>query len=103
MDTKTAAMRISRQLKACEDDSDRLLAQMATLVVEMTNARIESGAKSGTGQRALARVIDSQRAVGEAQQSLIRAHVDLLRIGTERGDIPEGQCPPAAGALSAVA
>ena len=79
------------------------MADTAILVAEMATARVESGSVSGTGQRALQRVISAQQAVSEAQLGLIRAHADMLKIGQERGDILEGECPPAQGELSVAA
>ena len=103
MQSNIAAMRIARQLNKCEQGADRLLADTAILVAEMATARVESGTKTGTGQRALQRVIAAQQALSEAQSGLTRAHVDLLKIGQERGDILTGECPPAKGELSAAA
>ena len=103
MQSNIAVMRIARQLNKCEQGADRLLADTATLVAEMATARMESGTKTGTGQRALQRVIAAQQALSEAQSGLTRAHVDLLKIGQERGSILEGECPPAKGELSAAA
>ena len=103
MQTPVAVMRIARQLNKCEQGADRLLADTAMLVAEMATARVDSGSVSGTGQRALQRVIAAQQALSEAQSGLIRAHVDLLKIGQERGDILTGKCPPAQGELSVAA
>lgn len=103
MDTRTTALRLARQFKACEEGADRLLADTATLTAELAAARLASDAQSGTGQRALSRVIAAQTALAEAQQGLIRAHADMLLIGVERGDIPEGQCPDRTGSLSIAA
>lgn len=103
MNTKVTALRIGRQFEACEEGADRLLADIATLTADLVSARLESDAESGTGQRALSRVIAAQTALAEAQQGLIRAHADMLLIGVERGDIPEGQCPDRNGKLSIAA
>ena len=103
MQSNIATMRIARQLNKCEQGADRLLADTAILVAEMATARVESGTATGTGQRALQRVIAAQQALSEAQSGLTRAHIDLLKIGQERGDILTGECPPAQGELSAAA
>lgn len=103
MKTNIAAMRIARQLNKCEQGADRLLADTATLVAEMATARVESGSATGTGQRALQRVIAAQQALSEVQSGLTRAHVDLLKIGHERGDFPMEECPPAKPFFSAAA
>lgn len=103
MQGNIAAMRIARQLNKCEQGADRLLADTAVLVAEMATARADSDSATGTGQRALQRVIAAQQALSEAQSGLTRAHVDLLKIGQERGDIPMEVCPPAQGVLSAAA
>ena len=78
MQTPVAVMRIARQLNKCEQGADRLLADTAMLVAEMATARVDSGSVSGTGQRALQRVIAAQQALSEAQSGLIRSHADLL-------------------------
>lgn len=103
MTTMIATMRISRQLSKCEAGADRLLADTAMLAAEMATARADSGAKAGTGQRALQRVIEAQRSLVEAQAGLIRAHADLLKIGQERGDILDGDCPPRVASLEVAA
>lgn len=103
MQSNIAVMRIARQLNKCEQGADRLLADTAVLVAEMATARADSDSATGTGQRALQRVIAAQQALSEAQTGLTRAHVDLLKIGQERGDIPMELCPPAQGVLSAAA
>lgn len=103
MNTAVLTMRLSRQLGTCETGADRLLANLATLAAEMASARVASGASTGTGQRALQRIIDAQRSLIDAQVGLIRAHADLLKIGEERGDILDGECPQKVGALQAAA
>ena len=103
MQSNIPVMRIARQLNKCEQGADRLLADTAMLIAEMATARVESGAATGTGQRALQRVIAAQQALSEAQSGLIRAHVDLLKIGEERGDILEGNCPQPVGELTVAA
>ncbi len=103
MQSNIAAMRIARQFTKCEQGADRLLADTAILVAEMATARVDSRTATGTGQRALQRVIAAQQALSEVQAGLTRAHVDLLKIGQERGDILTGECPPAKGELSAAA
>lgn len=103
MQSNILTMRIARQLNQCEEGADRLLADTAILMSELVNARITSDANFGTGQRALQRVAEAQKAMVEAQNDLIRAHADLLKIGQERGDIMTGDCPPSQTALSAAA
>ena len=103
MQSNIPAMRIARQLNKCEQGADRLLADTAILVAEMATARVDSRTATGTGQRAIQRVIAAQQALSEVQSGLTRAHVDLLKIGQERGDILTGECPPAKGELSAAA
>ena len=103
MTSTIATMRISRQLSICETGADRLLADTARLAAEMASARADCGAKTGTGQRAIQRVIEAQRSLVDAQAGLIRVHADLLKIGQERGDILDGECPPRVAALEAAA
>lgn len=103
MNSNISTLRIARQLSKCEHGADRLLADTALLVAEMATARVDSGSPTGTGQRALQRLIGAQQALSEAQSGLIRAHADLLKIGQERGDILEGDCPPAKAEFSIAA
>lgn len=93
MDSKIATMRIARQLQACEKGGDAFLAATATLVAEMATARSQTGAAVTTGQRAMRRVIAAQAHAQAAIADLARAHADLLKLGQERGDVPEGDCP----------
>ena len=103
MKTTIATLRISRQLGKCEAGADRLLADTALLAAEMASARADSGVRTGTGQRALQRIVEAQRSLVDAQAGLIRAHADLLKIGQERGDILDGDCPPQVAVLEAAA
>lgn len=96
-------MRIVRSLAQCEEGADRLLADTSVLLSEMVAARRETDAAFGTGQRALSRIVEAQKAVLAAQTDLMRAHADLLKIGQERGDIMTGDCPPAQRQMSAAA
>ncbi len=97
------AMRIVRQINQCEAGADRLLADTAILLSEMATARLETGAKFGTGQRAIHRIVEAQKALISAQADLMRAHTDLLKIGQERGDIMTEDCPPSKSGLSIAA
>ena len=102
MNDSIFAMRIARQLSRCEHGTDQLIIDTAGLVSEMASARLETET-FGTGQRAMSRVIDAQRALVSAQTDLIRAHADLLKIGEERGDMLIRPCPPAQERLDQVA
>lgn len=102
MDSKVFALRIARQLGECEQGVDRLMAETATLLAELASARATCDA-FGSGQRAIIRVVDAQRAMASVQSDLMRAHADLLKLGEERGDLIDGDCPPSVGALSAAA
>lgn len=102
MHSKVFTQRIARQFADCEQGVDRLMADTATLLAELASARASCDA-FGTGQRAIARVAEAQKSIASIQADLIRAHADLLKIGTERGDLPDGKCPPAVGSLTAVA
>lgn len=102
MDSKVFALRIARQLGECEQGVDRLMAETATLLAELASARATCDA-FGSGQRAIIRVVDAQRAMASVQSDLMRAHADLLKLGEERGALIDGDCPPSVGALSAAA
>lgn len=103
MKSSVFTLRIARSLSKCEEGADRLLADTAGLVSELVGARIETDASFGTGQRALNRVVEAQKAVLSAQADLMRVHADLLKIGQERGDIMTEDCPPRQQFLSEVA
>lgn len=102
MNTALHAKRIARQLADCEQNVDILMAGTASLLVEMANARVASDS-FGTGQRAIARIVEAQRALAGVQSDLMRAHADLLKIGQERGDMLDGDCPPRGQDLSVAA
>lgn len=102
MQSTIFAMRIARQLAECEQGADHLMANIATLLAELANARVATDA-FGTGQRAISRVVEAQRSIASVQADLLRAHTDLLKIGEERGDFLGGDCPPSQGALSVAA
>lgn len=100
MNSAVYTQRIQRQLTACEGHADQLMLDSATLLAEMTKARMDCGA-FGTGQRAISAVLAAQASVAEAQMKLMRAHHDLLKIGQERGDIMTEDCPPPVRGLQA--
>lgn len=102
MQSKVFTLRIARQFADCEKGVDRLMADTATLLAELAGARASCDA-FGTGQRAITRVTEAQRSIASIQADLLRAHADLLKIGAERGDLIDGDCPPSVGALTAVA
>lgn len=98
MESAVYTMRIARKLTDCEKGVDRLMADAASLLAELASARAECDS-FGTGQRAIARVVDAQRSLASVQSDIMRAHADLLKIGQERGDLWDGECPPSKGAL----
>lgn len=98
MESSVFTMRIARKLADCEKGVDQLMADMATLLAEMATARAQCDS-FGTGQRAIARVVDSQKSLANVQADILRAHADLLKIGHERGDLYDGECPPPKGVL----
>lgn len=100
MQSTVFTMRITRQLADCEQGVDRLMAETATLLAELATARATCDA-FGTGQRAISRVIDAQRSMASVQADLVRVHADLFKIGQERGDLIDGECPPSVGKIAA--
>lgn len=93
MNSTVHTLRIARQLAECEQNADLLMSGTATLLAEMANARLACDS-FGTGQRAIMRIVEAQRALAGVQADLIRAHADLSKIGQERGDMLDGDCPP---------
>ena len=102
MNSTVHAMRIARQLAECEQTADILMSGTAKLLAEMANARVACDS-FGTGQRAISRIVDAQRALAGMQSDLMRAHADLLKIGQELGDMLDGDCPPRGQDLSIAA
>lgn len=86
-----AAMRIGRALTAAEERIDLSLADTATLLAGLIDARIATDTPAATGHRAIARVAAAQSKLVEVRADLIRAHEDLRRLA-ETADMPT-DCP----------
>ena len=91
MTPQIAALRIGRGLVASENGIDALIADLGTLMADMTTARVETGHSALTGHRAIAKLGAALGKVVEARQDVIRAHEDLRRIA-ETADTPT-DCP----------
>ena len=91
---KTSATEIFDTLIASECEIDRALTSSAALLAAMTSARIETASPLATGHTAIMRLVRSLTSLTEARSDMIRVHVDLLKVGQERGDMmmPDG-CP----------
>ena len=89
MKTKeVAALRISRQIHALEDNLDLLLASAGSLMSEMTQFRVDADMDAIVGQKAITRVAELQRSLVEARMKAIGAHSDLKKIVETKADFP---------------
>ena len=87
MTPAVAALRITRQLKSVETRFDQLLSEHASLTALLAQSRIDADEPFGNGQVALGRMSKSLEALISARGDVARAHIELERIGQERGDI----------------
>lgn len=94
---EVAAMRISSQIHAIEDEIDALLGRAGGLLADMAEYRIETDMDANLGQRPLARVTEMQGKLIEARTKAIGAHSDLKKI-IEKADFPF-DCPDPVGTL----
>lgn len=94
MTPQTAAMRISRTLVATEDDLDRALANGASLLAEIAQARIDVGANAASGQFAIMRLSEALSALSSARKHFVQTHAELRKIVETRSDIVfPSECP----------
>lgn len=98
---------IQRDIPLAEFDVDTALLSVATLMASLVSARIESGAPSGTGNRALLELVKAQEAMVTASGSVAKAHIAMLGVAREVGTHDIDECPKpsarAAAPLRAVA
>ena len=93
-----ATARISRQLPEAELSLDTALLASTRLMESMLMARQVDGVEVFTGQRALMRLVRTQRSLIESQNDMIRVHRELLQVGREVKAIGDerGTCPTTA-------
>jgi len=93
MTAEIAVLRIERDLKQLEDAIDAAIAAQCALGGTLAQARIDTSAPAVSGHVALMRLAKAGQALVAARTDAIRAHEDLYKVGTERGDIQNGQKP----------
>ena len=95
MTSQVATTRITRELRDTEDAIDKALACKAALLATMAQARLDTQAPAYSGHVAMMRLAKAEQSLMAARGDLIRAHDDLFKLGQERGDIIDGDKPPA--------
>lgn len=93
MTAEIAVLRIERDLKQLEDAIDAAIAAQCALGATLAQARIDTSAPAVSGHVALMRLAKAGQALVAARTDAIRAHEDLYKVGTERGDIQNGPKP----------
>jgi hypothetical protein len=94
-----AAARITRSLVATEHDLDRALANGASLLADIAQARMDTGTDVATGQVAIMRLTEALGALSTARKHVIQTHAELRKVGETRADfILPSECPKSAEA-----
>ena len=86
------SMRISRQMHAIEDETDRLLSRVSETISEVSTARVDYDVDANEMQRVLARLASAQSALIEVRMKAIGAHSDLRKFAEPKADYPIS-CP----------
>lgn len=97
MTAEIAVLRIERDLKHLEDTIDAAIAAQCALGATLATARIDTSAPAVSGHVAMMRLAKVGQSLVNARTDVIRAHEDLYKVGTERGDIQGA--PKPGGAL----
>jgi len=101
MTPQIAAQRITRTLAATEQDLDRALANGATLLADIAQARMDVGADAGTGQIAIMRLTEALGALSTARKHVIQTHAELRKVGETRADIVfPSECPKSSAEIA---
>lgn len=82
------AMRISRQMHAIEDETDRLLSRVSETISEVSSARVDYSVDANEMQRVLARLASAQSALIDVRMKAIGAHSDLRKFAEPKADFP---------------
>lgn len=86
---KIATLRITRQLKAAEDQANQTLLEYSKLMTEMVEARQITGIAPHTGQEALIRLARAQVSMIDSSNDLFRTHDAVYKVGVEMGLLEE--------------
>ncbi len=99
MSVNVTAMRLSREVPSAELAIDAALLATTNVLQTMLSARSEGVVPAHAGQLALAKVIQSQKALMEASNDFLRVHQELAALGREMMVADYGECPPAKGSV----
>ena len=88
------AVAIRQSLRATETAGDELLFASFELGKRMLTARRNPGVVPHTGQTAIIRLLDAQRAIVEATNDIFRIHDELGAIGIATGVMDEPGTTP---------
>lgn len=94
LDRFAATARISRQLKDAEQKADEVLLATAELMSTLVRARATADVVPHTGQTALIRLVQAQKALIEGSSDLFRVHNEMSTIGQELGLLDEKDSTP---------
>jgi hypothetical protein len=87
MPPQTVANRLIRELFESELELDRAIARSAALLSSVAQARIDTSTAFADGQLAVMRLVQGLSSMSRARSELVRTHVELRRLGEERGDL----------------
>lgn len=91
------ARKIRDDLPQAESDLDAAMLSLSSLLSTLVTARMQTGVRAGTGQRAVAEVVKAQQAMLDASGALAKAHIVMRKVGTELGAHDIDECPPSQG------
>lgn len=89
-----ATARIARQLKEAEQKADEALLAASELMATLVRSRASNGVVPHTGQAALLRLVQAQKALIEGSSGLFRVHNEMSMIGQELGLLDEENSTP---------
>ena len=90
----SATARLYRELNDAELSADKSIADVATLVNSAARARMDvKGIGRAVGHKALLRLHKTLGSAIALRGELLRAHNELIEVGTEVGVVDHGDCP----------
>lgn len=99
--TKTnAAARLAREVPTAERAIDEALLATNAVLQTMLTARADGTVPAHAGQLAMAKLIQSQKALVEASTDFMRVHQELANLGREMMVADYGDCPPPSAVLA---
>lgn len=97
MSVNVAAMRLAREVPSAELAIDAALLATTNVLQTMLSARNKGLVPAHTGQIAIAKLIQSQKALLEASNDFLRVHQELAALGREMMVSDDNYCPPIKG------